>query len=493
MSLGALWIAVLAGPALAQDDGFDLDTVFVAPVQTPDPDRAGQAAALTDRITAALREADHLVLVPDDVQAFGRDADLPARDYLAACPDGRYIECAFVVAQRAQADHAVVPILQDDGALSLSLMDVSGARVRLALDTDPIETDVPAQVVGLLAAVIADGADLVDVRIEPDVEVDPDAFAPAAAQAAAEEELASLDADPLARSDRREGRAARVSRSDMARYRGRDDAPPWDDAGLSADSWRRWRNSGRPLPWWKARAQGRQAELLLSITPIILGGGPWVQRYEAWYSVDPVSLQRSDTYVLQDQERGLLRAWELSIGFGILPWLDVAAFGGPSLHTMRWRIQRIVPGEDDPYDPIQELTVTGWRVGGRVNVAPFPTWPARPTLGLGAAAWWGEDRARVLAVPDDIPDLPRSRMVLLGIHPGVEADLGPVLRVFARMDIEVPVAARLSQTFESGGANLPEDRPGVSTSDDGISLAGTVGITARIRMAGRRWKGTSGR
>lgn len=478
-------------PEDASFGDFDLDSVFVAPVRAQDSDRLTDARSMTAAIIDRLRP-DHMLLLPEDVENFGRDRDLSARDYLLSCPVDRYVDCGFVVALRGGADRAVVAEWTLDGQIELSFLDVDQALVRLVLAVDPTTTDVPEQVHGLLGGLLDGSDDLVDVRIEPDASVDPDAFS-ADALRAAREELDSMEQDLLDRGDRKRGRAKKLTRADLEPYRGRDVQAPWEAAGLTADSWRRYKNSGRTLGWWKARAQGRQWELALSVTPITLGTGPWVQRYEAWYSIDPVSLQREDTYVMQDQERGLLRAWEFGLAIGFLPWMDAQVYGGPVINTFRWRIQRIVPGDEQDIDPLQDRPVTTWRLGGRLNLAPFPTWPARPTLGLGATAWWGQDRANVLEVPADIPDLPPNRMVLLGIHPGVEADLGPILRVWARFDLEIPVSARVTQTFLSGGANLPDDRPGVDAEDDGLSFGGAVGLTARIRMAGRKWRAVSNR
>lgn len=494
MPFSLVWsLLPLAAPQEGADPAptLDLQVVLVAPTER-DPSDPPTISDRFEREVLAQLAPDRVPLSIDEVEAFGVDADLDPRTYLLACPPGRYLECAFVVGQRASADHVVTATqpLDDPSGLELAILDVAAASIRFVLPIDPAREDLGTYVSALLEAVIAGEVDPIDLRLEAGAEVDPNERS-AAALLAAREELASLDESTPDRGDRQRGRAQRLRSADLRPYRQRDVPTPWEEVSLPADSWRRWRNSGKPLAWWRARVQGRQAELSVGLTLLGLAQGPWTQRYEAWYSIDPVSLRREDTWVLQDQQRGLLRSWEAHLGIGVLPWLELAGYGGPRVHTFRYRVQRIVPGNDPLINPLADRPVTTWHVGGRALFAPFPTWPARPTLGAGVEMWWAEDRARVLAVPEGIPDLPRNRLLLAVLQPGVEVDVSTVLRVFARIDLGIPVGGRVGQTYLSGGGNLPSDRPGPSTEADSLSFGASVGATARIRMAGRRWSRSS--
>ena len=484
----ALWTS---HPAAAQDPtlgAFDIASVLVTTFE-PASDALEEDATLLHRLIAEALAADHLVLDMSEVPPFlGYDATV----YLQGCPPGRYVDCAFVVGQRGGADWVLGGQLRaQEGQLllTLSVVEVASSTLLLQVDlpfTGEDDAATAAAIGTILDSVMAGEAETTDVRLTVDDSLTGGTVDAAALEAAAVEldELEARDGQ-VERSERRRGKATRLSPADLDVYRGRDVEPPWALLSLTPDQWRRWKNSGLSLGDWRDRLAGRQASLLLSVSAITVQQGPWTQQYEAWYAIDDFNLELSDQYVMQDLAPGLLKSWEFQLAGGILPWLEVGVFGGPRLVTYRYRIQRIVDGADSQrlVSP-DEKGVTTWHLGGRVGFFPMPSFPARPSLQLGVLYWWGAAQANTLAVPDGIVTTEAPGMLLLQASPGVEVDVGKVLRLWARVDVEVPVWRRVEDPTLFGGAALV-GRPSPDLGDEAVSVGGSIGATVRIRLTRR--------
>lgn len=474
-----LWVAA---PASAQEAGSP-DGVLVVDFLPDDPAQLADARRLHDAVEWRLRE-DHAVLPMDDVPPF---LAYDAHVYALACPTGQYVDCAFSLGARSGMSWVVgAELLGGDEfgrLLRVSILDVQAATLRLVVDLTWDGTNEAALARGvadLLHAVQTGAADTVDLRLDP-LAGDTEAIDAASMEAAADE-LGALEQDEgeVERGEQTLAARRRVTRADLARWEGQDD-PPWARVHLTEDAWRRWQNSGKTLSAWRDMSRGRMGELLLGGTAFTLAQGPWTQVYEGWYAIDAVNLEMSEQFVMQDQARGLRKAWELSVGGGVAPWLDVSLFGGSVVGGFRYRVQRVVEGEEPrPVDP-SEKAVPSWVVGGRITFAPMPTFPARPTLGAGVEAWFGTPREKVLEVPAGLASLPRNRMILLGLHPGVEVTAGRWIFLWARMDLGIPLSGRVAQERSAGGALL-EGHPSADASDDGLSLGGGLGATLRLRL-----------
>lgn len=487
----ALLLLLLAAPpaARAQDDAFRVDSVLVASLDPADPALRADATALRDLLHATLSRERVTVPMADVAPFRGYSADI----YLQACPPGQYVDCAFVIGQRAATDWVIAGELKAvEGGLQVlvSFVDVRSASLLLQVPVQfegPDDDDAAVAVARLLVGLLDGSLQAVDVRQLEGATPTEAAVDPAALQAAADE-LALLEEEEgtVDRGDRRQGRRARIPRSALDDYEGGELIPPWEGLALTPEQWRRWQNSGRTLADWRYRVRGRQGELLIGLSLVGVGWGPWTQIYEAWYAIDDFDLELSEQFVMQDLAPGLLRSWEGSLGVGVLPWLDVGVFGGPRVAPYRWRVQRLVENDDNPrlLEP-QEQVVTTWHVGGRVTFAPMPTFTVRPTVGLGVVAWWGRSQARTVAVPDGLESLDATRMVLLQASPGVEVSVTRHLNLWARADVEVPVARRVDGPVIFGGAALP-GRPSPDADDEGVSVGGAIGATVMVRVRPKR-------
>ena len=78
-------------------------------------------------------------------------------------------------------------------------------------------------------------------------------------------------------------------------------------------------------------------------------------------------------------------------------------------------------------------------------------------------------------------------MVLLHAAPGAEVTLGKWVLLWARVDVEVPLSTRSHAVFDAGGTVLA-GHPTPDTSDELLSLGGSVGLTLRFRIK-PRWTG----
>jgi len=276
---------------------------------------------------------------------------------------------------------------------------------------------------------------------------------------------------------------------DLDEMMAREGGAPWVRWGWTRDAYRRFRNQGATRAAWERRLRGRQGEILIGGSVLGLASGPWVQRWEGWYARDPDTLDIAEQALVLDLDRGLERAWELQLGVGVLPWLEVYAFGGPSVLTWRWREVQVVPGDEDRRGTpeLADKTVSTWKVGGRVGFAPFPVWPARPVLHAGVAYWQGTDSTTVVQPTITLDPLPPSWMVLVQLQPGAEIDLGRLAYAWVRADVAIPLAGRVAQEDATPGTLL-DGRPRPDIADDGISVGALLGVTFRIhlRKEGRR-------
>lgn len=475
---------VLSGPASAQDD-FRLDAVLVAPFVATPSELGEDAALLRARVEEALSVDNVLVPLADVPDMPG---GTPADLYVLACPDAQYDGCAFALGEHAGADWVVGgevrPVV---GALSLTLrfVEVSSARVLLVTELeveDPRDGVVGEQAAGLLAAVLSGAIELVDLRIDRSTVIRAEAMDDQELEEAAQE-LDALE-DELGeaeRDDRRRGRRERLTLADLAAYEGRDDATPWDDLGLTKAQYVRMRNDGVDLPTFRRRLRGRMGELRVGGTAFTLGTGPWTQVSETWYARNALTLELADQIVVEDLDEGFWRAWEIDVGFGVLPWLDVGGFFGPQLITWRGRVQPAVEGEELRLrEPVEQVATT-WHAGGRVQVAPGPAWPARPVVGVGVRWWSGRPRSDFLVAPDGVVEVQKPWLLFLEVTAGAEVDIDRWLQLWARADLDFPLAGAPASEVRRGGALLP-GAPSARSGDEPLAVGASLGFTFRIRL-----------
>jgi hypothetical protein len=482
---------VFAAQARAQDPGgFSVDSVLVATFSHDTSIRRDEVAPFEAALAQAFANR-HLVIGMAEVAAY---ADYSASMYLQACPEGRYEGCAQVVGERAQVDWVVGGEVARDGdalAARVIFIDVKDGELLgelLVPIADGDDAGDVAQVEAILAAVIQGELDATDARVQ-------DARQGSATANAAKRkiETSGVELEDLERGlgevERTdiEAKAKRVTQDDLDAFDGREDAAPWERLHMNRVQYARYRNGGGTLDAFRKRMQGRQFELLIG-TGFAFGVGPWTQRWEGWYGLDQ-TLTLIERATSLDQTRGMERTWSAELGFGLLPWLSVTGVAGTKITDWMFRVQQITEGETEPMDEPQSKVVGTFFAGGRLDFAPFPTFPARPTISAGAQYWQGTDQSKVMVVPEVLPLLARPNMVLVEVTPGFEVELGRNLLLWGRMNVDLPVAGRRVQQNSQADERLIGDRPTPTLADDGVGLAGAVGITGRIRLVQRHWRG----
>lgn len=469
------WIGVAAA-----DDGFSLDAVLVPTFPALPGASEATAARIRDAIVQALLD-QHLVIGIDEVPPFPAYS---ASVYMAACPPGRSVGCALILGQRADVDWVLVGEIgrfDGDHVARLSYVDVRNAE--LILEADVVfdgadDAEVARGAARALDAVIGGLFTTEDLRAGQDAE----------AQRAISVEGLSVEEldealDGMERGDDRH-EARKVTAEDLEKYEDSDVETPWDRLGMNRFQYVRYRNSGKSLQEWRAKLRGRQGEIVVG-TGVVVGQGPWTQAWEGWYGLDAADLTVVERATSLEQRKGLERTWQAELGVGVMPWLSVTAFGGTRMTDWYWRVQQRVEGDEEPIDdPARKVTPT-WFVGGRVDFVPMPTFPARPTFSLGATHWWGRDPGRIIAVPDVLPPLHRDWVAALQLAPGFEVEVGKWLLIWGRFHLDLPVAGRFLQEDASDGPII-DARPRPTRSDDGIGTSGSLGLSVRLRVPGKR-------
>jgi hypothetical protein len=488
-----VWASSAASTASAQTP-LELDTVLVGTFAHGLDIAPEEAEAFRQGFLRALGD-DHILIDMETVPGF---RDVPPSLYLQACPPGRLPGCLAVVAQRVEVDWAVsVEVTRDpdDGGLVGEAVYVRVADGELHHQLPVDFREEPARAY----AAMADALDLVVAETFRPLDIsrlqaaDLDAAARARQAALARSEV---DDEALRALEQSEGELVRGEiRADVARVTSfqirqlasREGDPPWKRLHLTAYQYRRQKNTRIPMRDFQRRAAGRQAQLLVG-TGVGGGVGPYGQAWEGWYLLDRADLSVVDRATSLETVRSDADAvWTVEVGAGVLPWLSVHLDGGTRASNWTQRLQRVVEGDAFTLEPTIGQVLGTWHLGGHVELAPLPTFPARPTLGLGAVAWWGTRPEKILTAepPKGLSNLDAVRQVLLRLSPGFEVDVGRHLALWGRADVEVPVAGVTVQRDAQPTGPLGEVFPEPGATGDGVGIAGRAGITAKIPLRRR--------
>jgi len=479
------WFLCFSHAALAQGM-LQLDTVFVAPLEAEQPFLEPEAERV-ERLMAETLNRSYVVVPIQDVPPF---EDYSAAIYLDSCPEGQYVGCVFVLGERATTEWAIGGSLHSAASgyrAHIQIIDVRKGAMVLEFDVeldgsnDAEFSDGLERVIG---AVIAGEVEQLDIRSENQEEA---AAAAAAAAAATTQAAAGLDEI----TDSPVVEQGRLTNQDLDDVEDLEGLTPWDRLDMSKNQYKRYRNSGKKLGEWRAKQKGRQGQMLFRVGAGA-GWGPWVQVYDGWMRLEANGATQEFDVIeystLQEQVSGPGYHGEFSMGFGILPYLDIEAFAGVMGSTYLVRVYRLVPGLENQPGEADGSATTSWFVGGRVGFAPMMTYNARPTVHLGAYYWKGATVDKVVSDNAPITPLPANNMVLLQLAPGVEVDLSNNVNFFARANMDVPIAGRRLQSETWGPSDGSQTQLGgrpAGSLKDGVGFGLTVGILFRANLVKR--------
>lgn len=488
-------------PAAPMPD-FDVNSVLVSTFEAVQSYLEPEAERVRGLLEAALAK-QYVVLSMNDVPAF---EDYTAEVYLRSCPDGQYIGCVFVVGGRAQTDWVVggqMSSVEGGYRVTLSFIHVADAKLKLDTTVDLDGTnDVAFQegVLKIMDALVRGEVKELDTRGDPEAE----------ARAKREEEERKRTAQQFtldstfedteverggdAPKDEGTGTDGHITADDLDRMEEKGGLPPWDRAGLTRSQYKLYRNSGTKLEDFKDRLLGRKGQILFRLSGGI-SSGPWGQFHDTWYLIAadaPADIRPRDVLddiATQRQTRALSPGGQLEVDFGVARWMELGVFGGIRSAPYDYRFFKQAEGAvaADPPDPTHRSAVS-WHAGARIGFIPFPAFPVRPTLHLGASYWSGNNLLKIVQVPTYLTaSLMRpNNMVLVHVNPGAEVSLGKWVLLFTRFDLDIPVLGRNVQSFnlETKDPELA-DSP-VGATDKGFGLGATLGVAVRIGVGPKR-------
>ncbi len=514
----------VVAPALAQEDvvevgdatsfDFDLNSVLVASFEADQPFLETEADRVRRLVENSLGQA-YVVVRMAEVPAF---TDYSAEIYLKSCPQGQYIGCVFVVGGRAQTDWTIggrVSAVEGGYQVDLSFIDVGEAKLVLEFDVvldGSNDGEFKEGVQRIMDALVNGEVQELDVRSDPEAERAAQAEADRRKQLASDfsEDSEYEDPEDFRRGDvgldayvggedeevRDSGTRSKVSFEDLAEMEEAGGLPPWEKAGLTKGQYKIYRNSGAKLRDFKAKLQGRKGEFLIKAS-FNAGPGPWGQVHDTWFVVDNETslndIQPGDLiadYDAQFLQNAMGLGGTLEIGYGVAKWVELTLHAGIKSAPYQYRLQPFVTGvEKDPGD-FTAAQVTPFFAGARIGLIPMPAFPARPTLHVGASYWQGTGFTSLVQVPGYL-QASQSRpvwMILAHVNPGVDVSAGKWVSIWARFDLDIPVAGgNIVQALSQGStpSDFPVALPGAAPSA-GFGLGGSLGLTVRIRVAGMR-------
>ena len=379
-----------------------------------------------------------------------------------------------LLAERGQAEWAVgaevVPGASGP-SVTVSYVDVPSAKTVFSFTAEvgpSQEAAFVSGVVGTMGWLIEGGARTDDVR---------GAFEDARVQweagkldnAALAASIADLEGELGAVFDAGRGaiEVPRLTDADLEKYTEREGSKPWEQVSLTRAQYLRWRNSDLPLDAFRLRAAGR----LRSV--IVRGGGgfvtgPYGQSYDLRYVVGLTDAGWNELEVDTFQE--LVGSsgpnGTVELGFGVLPWLEVAGALDVRTGTFSYLQHQEVAGDNNTLLlPAETAPMATRMLGGRVYFVPMPVAQVRPTLGAGISGWRGRKVGDVWGVPDFAPQFPAPTLLLVEVFPGVEVRASDVLMVWARGRMGAALGTRL--WTETTGEPLLQNRGAPSGSPGG--------------------------
>lgn len=496
------------GPTFGTDFGgdFAVNSVLVASFEAVQPFLDPEAQRVRGLVEGALAQG-FVVLTMKDVPAF---ADYTADVYLRSCPEGQYIGCVFVVGGRAKTDWTIggrVSAVDGGYRVDLSFIDVAKAKLEVEMDVvldGRNDAQFQEGVLKLMDALVKGEVKQIDVRADPE----------AAARAKAEEDKRKADAERFAVDSVYEDPDAidrgeisedaqvrgddpgtgRITSKQLAEMEDRGGLTPWDRAGLKKGQYKLYRNSGLKLDTFRDRLLGRKGQFIIRLGGTF-GSGPWGQQHETIYLVDgdtPTNQLRRSDIPDQSARHGQVRA--VSYGFagelavGLTPWLELGFFGNVRLAPFSYRFDEERTGVDDaPPDPTRK-NVSTLQGGLRIGAVPFPAYPLRPTLHVGASLWYGTSLQKQVVVPTFLAAsaTPRNYLLFVHVQPGAEVSAGKWVTIWTRFDLDIPVYGRAEWRYDPPQAQRVLSPRAQLDVDSSFGLGGTLGVAIHLPVGPQR-------
>ncbi len=495
MLTAALSLLLLSAPSSAQDR----TRVFVAPFEARTREAAGVASLMAGFLQSQLdARAEFDAIGVDEVgPVFDTGADL----YLASCPQGERVGCAFVVAEVARAEFAItgqVSSAQGASRVQVSIIDVLESRevvsfqADLAVGDDAVFAEGVARV--LVAVVKGEAGRIEDIRTDDEAAAREAERRRAAEVAAQLQQLSEELGDVTTLSTRPDVviERPRYTLAEMSEQMESEGTKPWERLGMKPREYMRYRNSGLELRDWRERAAGRRGQIIGRVGPAF-GTGQSHGAYYGVYARDSQTLGVIDAYSYQAVTSGSSIGGTASLSYGVLPWLEAGALAGLAGGRYSLLIDSYVAGDTrtlrEPEDRSNQVVF----FGPQVLTSLLPASRVRPVVGGELTVLLGTTvTSRYNPLPvEEISTFSTPVLVRFGARAGGELRLSEYIDLFAHLPFGAVVGGQGSESLRVGGSGLDPSHTPAPPTFSPIYAGVEFGLQARVGL--RKDRGAGGK
>ncbi|MEC8278031.1 MAG: hypothetical protein VXZ96_02500 [Myxococcota bacterium] len=421
----------------------------------------------------------------------------PAELYAETCPSGNHSGCAMIIAQNAGMSFGVTGTVKSTGTgimASVFFVEVSEMREVISVDIpyDPedntlflvtLERTLEGVVQGRLGVIK-------DIRETPASEY-ADAY-----DEQAKEELTAYSRESGGASSLGERFDIELERKELTREEIQDwmeeeGSKEWDRLDMSAMEYMRYYNSGMELSKWREMAKGKQGALMLR-GALGFGYGPTSGSYYGRYARSSTDLQVVETYAWQNAETTSNVQAGGSLGFGILPGLEVAGTAGIFTGRFEIDVHAITVGQFTTAPPSDSFVSSVSYIGGEVLYTPLHTFRVKPLFGLQVTRWQGSEVNDHVVLPEDLPLLPAPSLTMMSGLLGTEARITNSVSAFAYVPLSIALSTKQAPSVQhSGSGSLTSEHLQKPESFGKVATGFVLGIQTQFRLFGRKKKASS--
>lgn len=485
MLTALLPLLLLASPASAQESK---TRVFVAPFEARTREATSIASLMAGFLQTQLDAREELDAI--GIDEVGPVFDTNAQTYMASCPTGELVGCAFVVGEVARAEFAITGTVDSAGGASrveVSIIDILESRevisfqADLAVGDDAVFAEGVARV--LVAVVRGEAGRSDDIRTDEDAGAREAEIQRAAEIAAQLDQLSSElgDVTTLTTRSEMEIERPRYTVGEISEQMESEGTKPWERLGMGPREYMRYRNSEMSLPVWRQRAMGRQGQLIARVGPS-LGTSQSHGAYYGVYARSSQTLSVIDAYSYQAVTSGSSVGGTASLSYGLLPFLEVGVLAGLGSGRYSLLIDSYVAGDTRTLRDAEDRTNQVIIVGPQVLASFMHTSFIRPVIGGEATALIGTTvSSRYSPLPaQELSAFSTPVLWRIGARVGGELRLSDNIDIFAHLPFGSVIAGSSSETQRVGDAGLDASHitspPGLSPIYAGVDF----GLQARI-------------
>jgi hypothetical protein len=415
--------------------------------------------------------------------------------YAETCPTGNHSGCTMIISQNSGVVFGVTGTLKStpSGVLAtIVFVEASEMREVISIDIPYDSEDTALFTVTLertLEGVVQGRlGQLEDIR-DPASEY-ADAYDEQARDELNEYSKESGGASTIGERFDLELERKEITRVEIQEWMEEEGSKEWDRLDMSAMEYMRYYNSGMELSDWRELAKGKQGALTFR-GALGFGYGPTSGNYYGRYARSPTDLAVVETYAWQNIVGSSNVQAGGSVGFGILPGLEVAATGG--IYTGRFEIDvhAITVGQFTTAPPSDDFVSSVRYFGGEVIYTPLHTFRVKPLVGLQITRWNGSEVNDHVVLPEDLPLLPAPALTMMSTLLGTEIRLGDAIDAYAYVPLSFALSTQNAPAIQhTGSGSLTSEHLAEPESFTKLASGLVLGVRTQVRIFGRAKKKT---